>query len=471
MTHRLSDRPSASETRREAGVDETVHAEGRTTGSIDVDPSDPGHVLVQRFRLAVTAGPNAGASFESTGERCVIGTHKSTDFRLDDDTVSRFHCEIDPTSGRPILRDLGSKNGTRVDGVSSLSVQLHAGARLTLGRSQIVFEPSQDQTKVAISERDSFGSLVGRSVAMRRVFKLLEQAATNDATVLLQGETGTGKEVAAESIHRESARAKKPFVVVDCAAMPPHLLESELFGHERGAFTGAIGTREGAFEEANGGTIFLDEIGELPLDLQPKLLRFLDKREVKRIGSNKYVGVDVRVIAATNRDLKREVNEKRFRPDLYYRLGVIQVHLPSLRKRPEDIGLLVDALLKILEPQYQGQTAALRSRAFQAELRAHAWPGNVRELRNYIERSLALHAPPSIADEPTAPSSRGMTIARLASPTLPLKVAREGWTRALERHYLEGMMQRNGGNLAAAARAAEVDRMHFYRLLCRHGLR
>jgi transcriptional regulator with PAS, ATPase and Fis domain len=471
MADRMSDHPAASEIDGGTGAGETAQVLGPTTPSIDVDPSDPGHVLVQRFRLVVTAGPNEGKSFDSTGERCVIGTHESTDFRLDDGTVSRFHCEIDSTSGRPILRDLGSRNGTRVDGVSSLSVHLHAGARLTLGRTQIAFESSQKHTKVAISERDSFGSLVGRSVAMRRVFKILEQTATNDATVLLLGETGTGKEVAAESIHRASARGKGPFVVVDCSAMPPHLLESELFGHERGAFTGAIGTREGAFEEANGGTIFLDEIGELPLDLQPKLLRFLDKRETKRIGSNKYVGVDVRVIAATNRDLNREVNEKRFRPDLYYRLSVIQVHLPPLRKRPEDIGLLVDALLKGFEAQYPGQTAALRSGAFVTELRAHAWPGNVRELRNHIERCLALRVPPSIAEEPAAPSSRGMTIARLASPMHPLKVARESWTRALERHYLEAMMKKNDGNLTAATHATQVDRMHFYRLLCRHGLR
>jgi transcriptional regulator with GAF, ATPase, and Fis domain len=450
---------------------DTIAHQGYVTGPLEVDLSDPGHALVQRFRLSVTNGPSKGSSFVSTGERCVIGTHESADFRLEDETISRFHCEIDPTSGRPVLRDLGSRNGTRVDGVSTLSVHLHAGARIVLGRTQLVFEPRTDHSKVAISEHESFGGLVGRSVAMRRVFKLLEQAATNDATVLLQGETGTGKEVAAESIHRQSARANRPFVVVDCAAMPANLLESELFGHERGAFTGAVGAREGAFEEANGGTIFLDEIGELPLDLQPKLLRALDKREIKRVGSNRYFGVDIRVIAATNRDLKREVNEKRFRSDLYYRLGIIQVHVPPLRERLEDIGLIVERLLSSFESHYPGQTSALLSRDFVTELATHAWPGNVRELRNYIERCLALSTRLSVADESAAPSSRGVTIAKLAHPGRPLKVARENWTRALERHYLEEMMRRSGGNLAAAARAAEVDRMHFYRLLCRHGLR
>ncbi|HEX9296477.1 MAG TPA: sigma 54-interacting transcriptional regulator, partial [Polyangiaceae bacterium] len=375
---RSTEPPAGTGDERVLDSDASGEPEPRVTRGLDVDASDPGHALVQRFRLLVTSGPDRGASFVSKGERSVIGTHESADFRLQDPTVSRFHCEIDPTSGRPLLRDLGSRNGTVVDGVSSLAAYLHPGARIALGHTQMTFELRSDRAKVEISEHERFGRLVGRSAAMRRVFKLLEQAATNDATVLLEGETGTGKELAAESVHEASARAKRPFLVVDCGAIPPDLLESELFGHERGAFTGAVGPRVGAFEEARGGTIFLDEIGELALDLQPKLLRALDKREIKRIGSNKHFDVDVRVVAATNRNLKKEVNEKRFRADLYYRLAVIQVKLPPLRERLEDMDSLARSVLGSLEPHYPGQSDLLLTPAFLAELARHRWPGNVR---------------------------------------------------------------------------------------------
>jgi transcriptional regulator with GAF, ATPase, and Fis domain len=445
----------------------------RITHGLEVQASDPTCALVQRFRLVVTAGPDSTASFVSTGDRTVIGTHESADFRLTDPTVSRFHCEIELTGGKPIVRDLASLNGTVVGGVQVLAAHLSPGARLALGQTQLMFEPRSDRAKLPISTREHFGRLVGRSAPMRRVFKLLEQAATSDATVLLEGETGTGKEVAAESLHQASSRAERPFVVVDCGAIPPDLLESELFGHERGAFTGAVGQRAGAFEEAHGGTIFLDEIGELPLDLQPKLLRALDKREIKRIGSNKYSPVDVRVIAATNRDLKREVNEKRFRPDLFYRLAVVRVRVPPLRERLEDLSDLAGSLLEGLEAHYPGETASLLSPAFIAEIGRQEWPGNVRELRNYLERCLALRAPPSVPSHrlaaPGTPPSG--SIEDLADAGRPLKIARERWTRMLERHYLEDMLRRNGDNVAAAARAAEVDRMHFYRLLWRHGIR
>jgi transcriptional regulator with PAS, ATPase and Fis domain len=461
---RTTERPSAAPDREEPEV--------RITRGLGVDASDPTCALVQRFRLVVAVGPDAGASFVSTDERSVIGTHESADFRLTDPTVSRFHCEIDPTGGKPIVRDLGSRNGTVVGGVSTLAAHLSPGARLVLGLSQLIFEPRSDQAKLPISTHERFGRLVGRSPSMRRVFKLLEQAAATDATVLLEGETGTGKEVAAESLHQASARAAQPFVVVDCGAIPPELLESELFGHERGAFTGASGSRDGAFEEARGGTIFLDEIGELPIDLQPKLLRALDKREVKRVGGNKYFPVDVRIVAATNRDLKKEVNEKRFRADLFYRLAVLRVHIPALRDRLEDLSDLVASVLEGLRQHYPGEIDTVTSPEFLAELARHEWPGNVRELRNYLERCLALRAPPSVRSERVAPpNATAVSIGDLADASRPLKVARERWTRALERHYLEDMLRRSGDNVAAAARAAQVDRMHFYRLLWRHGIR
>ncbi|MCU1279866.1 MAG: putative sigma54 specific transcriptional regulator, partial [bacterium] len=304
--------------------------------------------FVQRFRLKVVAGPDAGKSLQSSGERTVIGKHESADLMLSDVTVSRFHCEVVVKDGRASLRDLGSRNGTGLNNVDVVHAYLRDGSTITVGGTQLRFELGNDLVALPLSENQHFGVLVGKAPNMRGVFALLERAAATDATVLIEGETGTGKEGVAESLHRESARRQGPFIVVDAGAVPPDLLESELFGHERGSFTGALTAREGAFEAANGGTIFLDEIGELGADLQPKLLRALERREIKRVGSNRYVPVDVRVIAATNRNLRAEVNESRFRSDLFYRLAVITVRLPPLRDRVEDVPLLVDHILKQL---------------------------------------------------------------------------------------------------------------------------
>jgi DNA-binding NtrC family response regulator len=442
--------------------DTEAESEATTTEAISGEEG----ALVQRFWLLVTSGPDAGATFSSAGARTVIGTHEGADFVLKDPSVSRFHAEI-TIEGKAVLRDLGSTNGTMIDGVAVEAGFPRSGATLQLGRTQLRFDLGNDRVKIPLSSKERFGIVVGRSLAMRRVFALLERAAASDATVLLEGETGTGKEVVAESIHRESARKDGPFVVVDCGAIPPDLLESELFGHERGAFTGAVAAREGAFEAASGGTIFLDEIGELSTDLQPKLLRALERREVKRVGVNKYVPVDVRVIAATNRNLKSEVNAKKFRSDLYYRLAVLDVRLPPLRERADDLPLLVEHFLASLEASDRPEAAALRTSEFLADLVRHSWPGNVRELRNYLERCLAL-------DE-QVPLGEGAAEETTRSPVVdlskPLKLARETWTRAFERQYVEGLLERHGNNVAAAARAAGVDRIHFYRLLWRHGLR
>ncbi|HEY6561416.1 MAG TPA: sigma-54 dependent transcriptional regulator [Polyangiaceae bacterium] len=319
-------------------------------------------------------------------------------------------------------------------------------------------------------ELDRFGQMVGGAAASRSFFSLLRRAAATQATVLLEGETGTGKEASAEAIHAESTRAAGPFIVVDCGAIPPQLLESELFGYERGAFTGAVAPRQGAFEAASGGTIFLDEIGELSLDLQPKILRVLERRHVKRIGSNTYSPVDVRVIAATNRSLRTEVAEKRFRSDLYYRLAVLRVTLPPLRERVADMPLLVDHMLATLNASDVPQAAALRTPEFLTKLARYRWPGNIRQLRNYLERCLALgdiDSQPGADSIPPAENEKEPPIAL----DQPLKVAREQWLNRFERRYLEGMLLRHSNNVSAAARAAGVDRIHFYRLLWKHGLR
>jgi len=441
---------------------------GPRTRSLAGDGSGPNgpQRLVDKLRLVAIAGADAGTAFESKRAHVLVGTHTSCDVVLADAAVSRFHFEIrSEPDGRLLIRDLESTNGTRVGGVSIVAAHLAPGAVIACGETQLRFEISADKVAVPTSARQRFGTMVGKSPAMASVFALLERAAASDSTVLLLGETGTGKEAAAESIHLESARKDGPFVVVDCGAIPAELLESELFGHDKGAFTGAVAAREGAFEAANGGTLFLDEIGELELELQPKLLRALERREVKRVGRSRYSPVDVRLIAATNRDLRAEVNAQRFRSDLYYRLAVLEVQLPSLREREGDLALLVERLLERLDV-----TPAVREEllapAQLERIARHGWPGNVRELRNYLERCVAFAAPMPIAEPPASAK------AELAVDlTRPLKEQRERWLLPFERKYLAGLLERHRGNITQAARAAGVDRITFYRLLWRHGLK
>jgi transcriptional regulator with PAS, ATPase and Fis domain len=306
---------------------------------------------------------------------------------------------------------------------------------------------------------------------MRQAFALLESAAASDATVLIVGETGTGKELAAEAVHEASSRRDAPFIIVDCGALPRELMESELFGHEKGAFTGAQNARAGAFEAAHGGTLFLDEIGELELELQPKLLRALERRHVRRVGSNQYRDVNVRVIAATNRSLEREVNAQRFRSDLYYRLAVLEVRLPALRERREDIPTLVEAILDHLGAKQRPEAAALRTPATAATLSRHPWPGNVRELRNYVERSLVMSSLPPLAsstgDFDAAPGGTRVDV----DARQPYRDARDVALRDFERAYIEKLLELHGGNVRAAARAAGIDRKYLYRLMWRHSLR
>ena len=304
------------------------------------------------------------------------------------------------------------------------------------------------------------GTLVGVSTVMRATFALLLRAARSDVTVLLEGETGTGKEGAAEAIHQTSRRRDKPFVIVDCGAIPANLLESELFGHERGSFTGATGRRIGAFEEASGGTLFLDEIGELPTELQPKLLRALERKQFRRVGANLLQSADVRIVAATNRDLRSEATAGSFRPDLYFRLAVLRIVMPPLDQRREDIPVLVPRLLATLGAAPE-EAARLCAPDFIARLQATRWTGNVRELRNHLETCLALgqEAPVSGAD------------ARPAAGTETYAEARKRALDAFERSYLASLLARHGGKVAQAAEEAGVDRVHLYRLMRRHGVR
>ena len=444
---------------------------------------------VRGFRLDVVEGPGAGAHWESGSARCTIGACESCDLVLADDTVSRFHCEVLVEAGGNRIRDLGSVNGIFVDGIRVLDAFLRSGSLIRLGCSVLRFQYAGRRVPVARSRRTRFGHMVGHSSATQTVFALLEKVATNDLPVLLEGETGTGKSLAAESIHVESARRAGPFFLLDCSAIPDNLLESELFGHVKGAFSDAM-DRAGAFEAAHRGTLFLDEIGELPLALQAKLLTVLDRGTFRRVGSNELRTVDVRLIVATNRDLRAEVNAGRFREDLYFRIAVLPIRLPALRERADDLPDLARALLsrsRLAPPDERLE--ALLTEPFLASLRTHAWPGNIRELGNHLERYLAFDlqaspAPDEGASQPRAGVGQGDTDVNEAAVMsdairarwveldfdLPYREAKRQLQQDFERRYIAELLRRHGGNVVRAAAADGIGREYCHRLIKTHGI-
>jgi transcriptional regulator with PAS, ATPase and Fis domain len=348
-----------------------------------------GPFIFRKVRLTVINGQDAGKETMLQKVLVSIGTLPENDLVLTDHTVSRRHAVVEEKADGYVIRDLNSTNGTFLDGVRVREAYLTPGSVMRLGQTEISFSPLEEHIEILKSDADHFGELIGSSSPMQEVYGILERIAPTDVTVLLEGETGTGKELAARAIHSYSRRSRGPFVVFDCGAVAPNLIESELFGHEKGAFTDAVKSRQGAFELANGGTIFLDEIGELSLDLQPKLLRALDQRETKRVGADKPVPVNVRVISATNKDLEREVKAGRFREDLFYRLSVVRIYMPPLRKRKEDIERITEYLLAGISSEIGKKVSGLSPEAA-AALMAYSWPGNVRELKNVLGRAAAL---------------------------------------------------------------------------------
>ncbi|MCU0702175.1 MAG: sigma 54-interacting transcriptional regulator, partial [Myxococcaceae bacterium] len=336
----------------------------------------------RKYQVTVTAGPDAGLSKPIEG-RVVVGSHEDAGLVLKDTTVSRYHVELDARPDGVLVRDLESTNGTYLAGNRISEMIVEDQATVTVGKTTLRVGMVEADLGLPAAQA-TFGPAIGAAPAMKQLFGILEKVAPTDSTLLLLGETGTGKEVLARAIHMKSRRAARPFVVVDCGAVAPTLIESELFGHVRGSFTGAVSDRNGAFLEADGGTIFLDEIGELPLELQPKLLRVLEAGTVRRVGEDKYRRVDVRVVAATHRDLEKEVEAGRFRRDLYYRLAVVLVTVPPLRDRLDDIPLLTHHFVHGM-----GRGDFELPRGLLARFSAYHWPGNVRELRNLVERSLA----------------------------------------------------------------------------------
>jgi DNA-binding NtrC family response regulator len=437
-------------------------------------PSGFGTVAVPRLLVTVEreAGKAVTRAIELEGERIRVGSHQSNELVLADRSVSRFHCVLSLVRGAWSLTDTDSLNGTMLSGVRIRDAILPSGeCQLSIGDSLLRVRPLSSERVQKVPEVSQFGELRGRTVAMRQMFSVLERVAPTDATVLIQGESGTGKELVAHELQRRSARAHGPFIIIDCSAISPNLIESELFGHTKGAFTGADRARIGAFEGANGGTIFLDEIGEMPLDMQPKLLRALENREIRRAGENEPRRIDVRVLAATNRTLEREVNRGRFREDLYFRLSVFTVRLPPLRERPEDIPDLVRAFL---ERMGAAEDERLFTTQVYQNLARQDWPGNVRELRNYVERAIVLGnvAEASKAERPATGASAGEHAkgpARMIDAHF--KVAKEELISNFERAYLEQLMTWAGGNVSRASRKAKLDRMYLTRLLHRYEIK
>lgn len=435
---------------------------------------------LRRSHLLVQEGPDAGARLDIVRERVTVGRSVICDLSLSDSLVSGTHCEIVASETGFLLRDLGSRQGTGVGSLRVREAWLSSGSEIRIGKTRIRFELEPSTIEINLSPDEKFFELVGRGVRMREIFATLQKVAASDLTVLVHGETGTGKELVARAIHRASSRAPRPLVVQDCSAIPANLIESTLFGHERGSFTGAVDRRRGCFELADGGTLFLDEIGELDLGLQPRLLRVLETREVQRVGSARAIPVNVRVVAATNRDLRRMVNEGTFREDLYYRLSVVQLELPALRERPEDVPALVEQFLA----DAQLQSGSLKGRRFTVtadamnKLQAYPWPGNVRELKNTIHRAVSLSDSTELGIADLLPASqktpRSFLPGALAEESVAagvcFKDAKQKVLDTFESRYLKALLDKYGGNISHSAKAAGLTRYHLRELAKRYGL-
>ena len=425
-----------------------------------------GRLEVRGGTLKVSRGQANKQTLEVGPETQVVGRNEACDIVLDDRKVSAVHMELVATERGVRVRDLGSRNGTFIGDTRIGEVYLMKPTLITVGESQLSFEPTQPE-QVDIPEVAQFGPLVGVSQTMRAVFERCRKAAPTDLTVLILGETGCGKELVAAAIHQASSRANKPFVVVDCGAIPPTLAESALFGHERGAFTGAVDKRISPFVEADGGTIFLDELGELPVDVQPKLLRALAEQRIKSVGSNSYRPVNVRVIAATRRDLVREVNAGTFRSDLYFRVAQLRIELPALRERTEDIPALVRKMITDLGDP--GAYNRITNDSLERMMR-HDWPGNVRELRNVIAVALAFGK-----DGPIDLASHLAPMSSAASESTPTRgrtfqdAKREVLAR-FEREYFTALYAECNGNVSEIGRRAAMERAHVRGYLRRHGI-
>lgn len=455
--------------------DELVTDERNPFGDVETDVQKPYAAPAPRrvFVIVVERGTDAGKRLlvdASAPGPLLVGHSAACALPLEDPMVSRRHLSLEATGAVLRLKDLDSKNGTRVGGVRAVDVKLEGGERIEIGETTMRVELASAES-APVAEATGFERVLGSSLEMRRLYPLLARLAASEIPVVIEGETGTGKEAVAEAIHEASSRAAKPFVVFDCTAAAPTLLESELFGHERGAFTGAVGTRAGVFQQADGGTLLIDEIGDLDLSLQAKLLRAIDRSEVRSLGGSRAFRVDVRVLAATRRDLDREVQEGRFRDDLYHRLAIARVELPPLRRRGGDIALLARHFWRSLSPPDEKGAVVQPPPSLIARWERDPWPGNVRQLRNAVARQLALGdldtstaAPKSGFPEQPAD---GDLVSHILSQGLPLPVARERIVHAFEKRYIERALEIQGGSVVRAAQSSGIALRYFQLLRSR----
>ncbi len=418
------------------------------------------------WQLVVVEGPDRGRAAPLDAPR-VVGTDPSCDLVLTDDRVSRRHVRVTPAEGGVEVEDLESKNGTLLEGSRVERARVGPGATLKVGHTFLRVTPLAQPLEVIPTQERRFGELVAESLTMREVFAVLALAARSDVTVLLEGETGVGKELAARGVHLASPRREGAFVTVDCSALPPTLIESALFGHVRGAFTGAAAARDGAFVRASGGTLFLDELDSAPPDTQTRLLRAIEARRVRPVGGDDEREVDVRLIAASRRDLSALVASGALRADLFYRLSVMRVRIPPLRERREDVAPMAREILIRQGMTDPGPIAGPNLE----RLFAHDWPGNARELRNVLERARVL------SPEATRFAELAVSLAPVHAPgglhvrsDLSFHDAKRAVLDAFERAYVTDLYARHGGNLTAAADAAGLDRKSLRRLAQKHGL-
>jgi transcriptional regulator with GAF, ATPase, and Fis domain len=441
----------------------------------------PAKRQLRRARLLVAEGPDRGKELLLERERTTVGRSVICDLVLTDKAVSGSHFEVVASERGFLLRDLDSTNGTFCGDLQVREVWIKPDSVIRVGQSHLRFESHKGTVDIELSGQERFYELIGCSVRMREIFATLEKIAATDLTVLVRGETGTGKELVARALHQASRRAGHALVVQDCGAIPRDLIESTLFGHERGAFTGATERHRGSFEQADGGTIFLDELGELDLNLQPKLLRVLENREIKRVGGDRQIPVNVRVVAATNRDLRQMVNEGTFREDLFYRLSVVQIELPPLRERPEDVPLLVERFLADASARrFPGEDKQLTvAPDAMQRLMAYPWPGNIRELKNTVERAVSLADDLELTVRDLLPSSQktpslvlpGGTVQQFVEDGLPFKEAKQRVIDQFEIEYLKALLDKHGHNITRSAQAAGLTRYHLRELAKRFGIR
>jgi transcriptional regulator with GAF, ATPase, and Fis domain len=432
---------------------------------------------VETCSIKIIKGLQAGEQFQFSKDVIRVGAHPRCDIQINDGTVSRFHCEIHRNQDGYRLIDDSSTNGTYVGELRVRDIFLMPNLAFQIGNTTLNFSPQIEEINVEESKLSQLGPLIGASRQMRNTYTLIQRLAPSDLSVIVQGETGTGKELVAQAIHELSHRSKKTLVVFDCSAVPEHLIESELFGHEKGAFSGAVRTHAGLFEQADGGTLFLDELGELPINLQPKLLRALESGVIRRVGAEKTIRVDVRVISATNRDLAAMVKEGKFRQDLFYRLAKVIIHLPPLNTRKGDAILIAQHFLMKLNKQNEGRRfiKGITPNALH-QLEAWEWPGNVRELRNIIERAytfadremihsadLVDHLNTNQFDEMSLNEDVALNLD--IPESCSLKEAKERIIESFERDYLQQLLSKHNNNISAVSRDAGIDRRHVYRLM------